>query len=137
MGFMQAYSVDLRQRIVDALGEEGATIASVAQRFCVSATSVKRYKGHLQETGSLSPRPWPGRPRKIKPDQEDRLRDLVASTTDWTLQRLCDAWQEQTGVCLSFGVLARTLARLKITYKKRAVSPRKETNRSGSPSKKP
>jgi len=134
---MQAYSVDLRQRIVDALGEQGATIDSVAQRFCVSATSVKRYKGHLQETGSLSPKPWPGRPLKIKPDQEDRLRDLVASRTDWTLQRLCDAWHEQTGVSIFFGVMARTLARLKITYKKRAALLRKETNRSGSPSKKP
>jgi transposase len=135
MGFMQAYSVDLRQRIVDALGEQGATIDSVAQRFCVSATSVKRYKGHLQETGSLAARPWPGRPLKIKSDQEDRLRGLVASRTDWTLQRLCDAWHEETGVSISFGVMARTLARLKITYKKRAALPRKETNRSGSPSK--
>ena len=137
MGFMQAYSVDLRQRIVDAVGEEGTTIDSVAERFAVSPTSVKRYKRRLQETGSLSPKPWPGRALKIKPDQEERLKERVASRTDWTLQRLCDAWHEETGVSIPFGVMARTLARLKITYKKRAVLPRKETNRSGSPSKKP
>jgi transposase len=53
MGFMQAYSVDLRQRIVDALDEQGATIDSVAERFCVSATSAKRYKRQLQETGRV------------------------------------------------------------------------------------
>jgi transposase len=115
---MRAYSVDLRQRIVSALEQEEATIASVAERFAVSPSSVKRYRRPLQHTGRLSPKPWPGRPLKIKADQEERLRDLVASRTDWSLQRLCDAWQQQTGVSIPFGVMARTLARLKITFKK-------------------
>jgi len=137
MGFMQAYSVDLRQRIVDALGEEGATIDSVAERFAVSPTSVKRYKRQLQETGSLSPKPWPGRPLKIKPDQEERLEELVASRTDWTLQRLCDAWHEEMGVSIPFGVMARALARLKITYKKRVVLPESGMRGSGKRSEKP
>ena len=137
MGFMQAYSVDLRERIVSALDEEGATIDSVAQRFTVSPTSVKRYRRQLQQTGSLSPKPWPGRPLKIKADQEDQLREMVASRTDWSLQRLCDAWHEQTGISIPFGVMAKTLARLKITYKKRAASPKSAMRRSGKPSKKP
>ncbi len=125
MRFMQAYSVDLRQRIVSALDEQGATIDSVAERFWVSATSVKRYKRQLEQTGNLSPKPWPGRPLKIKPDQEGRLRELVASRTDWTLQRLCDAWHEESRVSIPFGVMARTLARLKITYKKKPPRQRK------------
>jgi transposase len=137
MGFMQAYSVDLRERIVSALDEEGATIDSVAQRFAVSPTSVKRYRRQLQQTGSLSPKPWPGRPLKIKPDQEGRLKEMVASRTDWSLQRLCDAWHEETGISIPFGVMAKTLARLKITYKKRAASLKSETRRSGRHSEKP
>ena len=137
MGFMQAYSVDLRQRIVDALGEEGAIIDSVAERFAVSPTSVKRYKRQLQETGSLFPKPWPGRALKIKPDQEERLKELVASRTDWTLQRLCDAWHEETGVSIPFGGMARALARLKITHKKRAVLPQSAMRGSGKRSEKP
>lgn len=134
---MQAYSVDLRQRIVCALDEKGATIDSVAQRFAVSAASVKRYRRQLQQSGSLSPKPWPGRPLKIKPDQQDRLKELVASRTDWTLQRLCDAWHEQTGLWIPFGGLARTRARLKITYKERAASLKSGTRRSGRHSQKP
>ncbi len=134
---MQAYSVDLRERIVSALDEKGATIDSVAERFAVSPTSVKRYKRQLQQTGSLSPKPWPGRPLKIGPDQQERLKELVASRTDWTLQRLCDAWQEETGVSIPFGVMARTLARMEITYKKRAVSPKSAIKQNGGPSKKP
>jgi transposase len=133
---MQAYSVDLRQRIVDAVQVEGATIESVSERFCVSPSSVKRYKHQFQESGSLAPKPRPGRPLKIKPDQENQIEKLVASRTDWSLQRLCDAWQQQSGVSIPFGVMARTLARLKISYKKRAASPKKETRRSGNPFRK-
>jgi transposase len=133
---MQAYSVDLRQRIVDALQQEGASIESVSERFCVSPSSVKRYKRQFQESGSLAPKPRPGRPLKIKADHENQIEELVASRTDWSLQRLCDAWQQQTGVSIPFGVMARTLARLKISYKKRAASPKKETRRSGNPFRK-
>ena len=134
---MRAYSIDLRQRIVSALEEDGATIDSVAERFGVSSSSVKRYRRQWQETGSLSPRPLPGRPVRIKADQEEPLREMLASRTDWSLQRLCDAWQEETGVCVPFGVMARTLARLKITYKKRAASPKSGTRKSGKRSEKP
>ena len=134
---MRAYSVDLRRRIVEALQEEGATTDSVAQRFCVSAASVKRYKRLLARTGSLSPKPLPGRVPKVMPDQEERLRELVASRTDWTLERLCQSWQEETGTSVAIDVMARTLARLKITYKKRAASPKSGTKRSGKRSEKP
>lgn len=57
MRLMQAYSVDLRQRIVSALDEQGATIDSVAERFWVSATSLKRYKRQREQTGNLSAKP--------------------------------------------------------------------------------
>jgi transposase len=117
---MQAYSVDLRQRIVSALEEAGATIDSVAQRFCVSSASVKRYKRQLHESGTLSAKRWPGRVPKVATEQVERLKELVASRSDWTLQTLCLNWNEQAGTQVSISVMARTLARLRITYKKRA-----------------
>jgi transposase len=134
---MQAYSMDLRQRIVDALQEERATIDSVAQRFAVSAASVKRYKRLLKRTGSLAPKPWPGRVPKVAPAQEERLKGVVASKSDWTLQSLCLAWKEETGGEVAIDVMARTLARLRITYKKRAASLKSGTRQSGRPFEKP
>ena len=94
---MQSYSVDLRQRIVAALDEESATIDSVARRFAVSSASVKRYKRQFQQTGTLLAKPWPGRVPKIAAQEQERLKEMVASRTDWTLQTLCWAWNEQTG----------------------------------------
>ena len=131
---MQAYSVDLRQRIVAALEDAGATIDSVAQRFAVSTASVKRYKRQLRESGTLLAKPWPGRSPKIAPEEQERLRALVASRSDWTLQSLCQTWSQEAGGQMSISVMARTLARLRITYKKRAASPEKEMKRSARPS---
>jgi transposase len=118
---MQAYSLDLRQRIVDALAQ-GATINETAQRFAVSTASVKRYQRQRRQTGNLTPKPWPGRAPKIKKEQEGDLRALVAKKTDWTLQSLCDAWKAHYDAEVALDLMHRTLARLRITYKKRAVS---------------
>jgi transposase len=126
---MQAYSQDLRQRIVDALGE-GATIEMTAQRFAVSTASVKRYQRQLRHSGTLAPKPWPGRVPKIKKEQKEQLQALIASKTDWTLASLCAAWEEATAVEIARDVMARTLARFSITHKKRVASPSNGTRRS-------
>ena len=88
---MQAYPVALRQRIVEALQEEGASIDSVSERFCVSPSSVKRYKRQFQERGSLAPKPRPGRPSR-----SNRIRKIRSSS--WLPP-------EQTGVCSVFVML--------------------------------
>ena len=131
---MYAYSVDLRQRIIDSLSS-GATIAQTAERFAVGPSTVKRYQARLKTTGTLTATPLPGRVPHITPAQHDALRTLVASRTDWTLSMLTDAWHKQTGALVTIRVLSDTLHRLKITYyKKRAASPPSATPTSGPPS---
>jgi len=133
---MQAYSLDLRQRIVNALAD-GVTIEQTARRFAVSTASVKRYKARLRETGSLAPKPWTGRAPKIRKEQRDDLRALVASRTDWTLDALSAAWHQEHGVQTTVSVLSDTLKRFKITHKKSAASPPSGTKPSAKPSEKP
>jgi transposase len=130
---MQPYSVDLRQRIVAAC-HSGQTERHVADRFCLSLASVQRYKRQARERASLAPKPWPGRTPKIKKQQQDDLRALVASRTDWTLAALSQAWHEEHGVQTTVSVLSDTLKRLRLTHKKSAASPPSETKRSAPPS---
>lgn len=136
MDVMQAYSLDLRQRVVDAC-RSGQTEQQVAGRFSLSLSSVQRYKRQARESQTLAPKPWPGRAPKIKKEQEDDLRALVAARTDWTLCALSPAWQQEYGVAPSVSVLSDTLQRLKITHKKSAASPPRETRPSAKPSEKP
>lgn len=130
---MQAYSLDLRQRVMDAC-QSGQSEREVAARFALSLSSVQRYKRMQRATGSLAPVPWPGRAPKIAQGQQDALRALVASRTDWTLVRLCDAWKEATGTEVARDVMGRTLARLGITHKKSVASRPNGTRRSATPS---
>lgn len=122
---MQAYSLDLRQRIVQTL-EQGVTKEETAKRFCVSLSSVKRYHRQWKAHENLAPHPLPGRSPIIKDEQHQEFRELVASRTDWTLDSLGDAWQRIKGIKPTVSVLCDTCKRLKITRKKRVASPKKE-----------
>lgn len=133
---MQAYSLDLRQRVIDAC-QGGQSEREVAARFALSLSSVQRYKRAHRATGNLAPKPWPGRSPKIQKEQREPLHALVASKTDWTLVSLCAAWKEHGGTTVSRDVMGRTLARWGITHKKSLASRPSATRPSGRHSEKP
>ena len=66
---MNAYSEDLRKKIVEAL-RRGMTKSEAARTFGVSRSSVKRYAKLTEEGRSLAPRKRPG--SKPKMDESDR-----------------------------------------------------------------
>ena len=61
---MKAYSLDLRERIVEAV-RGGMSKAQAARTFGVGATSVKRYVSLAQQDRSLEPGKAPGRESKL------------------------------------------------------------------------
>ena len=61
---MKAYSVDLREKIVAAVGR-GMSKAQAARNFGVGATSVKRYVNLAEQGKSLSPGKAPGKKGKL------------------------------------------------------------------------
>lgn len=132
---MRALSLDLRERIVAALEQDTlATYPQIATRFAVSVASVERLSRKQRERKSLVPGNSPGRTPKVTPEQQAAFEQLAASRTDWTLQSLAQAWQEQGGQPLSVATVSRTLRRLGFSYKKSAASPPNETPPSEPPS---
>jgi transposase len=113
---MEAYSMDLRIRIVESyLAHEGSQ-AELAKRFKVSERWLQNLLRQYRETSSLEPRPHGGgRQRGVGPEQERRLREKLADTPDATLDELRD----HCGVKGSRMCIARALQRLAITRKKR------------------
>ena len=133
---MGPYSVDLRQRIVEAL-QEGHTQSSIAKRFDVSLSTVGRYKKQWQTHNSLTPKAIPGKPRRLNAQAAEQLADLAKSRTDWTLATLAAAWHDATGQQLPTSTIHRYLKWLGFSQKKRVVSPpnatrkKEPTSRSG------
>jgi transposase len=132
---MKPLSVDLRQRIVDAL-QSGQAREQVAKRFAVSLSSVGRLARQWREQGNLEPQPIPGRARAVPEAAKEALQELLATQEDWTLESLADAFQEKRGKPISTSALQRNLDWLGFSYKKRVASPASATHRSAPPSKK-
>ena len=126
---MKALSLDLRQRIAQAL-EAGQSPPSVAERFAMSLSSVERLARKKRQGRSLTPGTSPGKKPLVEPQQQHAFEQLAASRTDWTLQTLAAAWQQQGGKALSQATVSRTLRRIGFSYKKRAASLANETNTS-------
>src|SRR3954452_1223456 len=104
---MQAYSMDLRERVAAACDEGGDTRAEVAERLGVSESWIRRLLQRRRETGSIAPRPHGGgrapalhvegperlrrggaRPRAFDVEGLERLRRAVADRPDATLAEL-------------------------------------------------
>ena len=130
---MKALSLDLRQRIADAL-DAAQSQTSVAQRFDVSLSSVERLARKKRGGHSLEPGKSPGKKPLVEPEQHEAFAQLAASRTDWTLQTLAQAWQEQAGKALSQATTWRTLRRSGFSFKKSAALPESATPPNETPS---
>ena len=130
---MRPFSLDLRQRIVEAL-QSGQTRPAVAERFGVSLATVDRFAKQWREKKDLSPRPITGRPRAILATQQEVLQNLITTQKDATLESLSKALEEQTGKKVSLSALQRNLVWLGYSYKKSRALPPSATPKSDLPS---
>lgn len=120
---MNAYSLDLRERIVQAVaGGMAKTVA--ARTFGVSYATVKRYV-HREQAGALAPRTSPGRRRAI--DAASAWRAQLEAAPDATLAEHVTQWAQEQGVTVSLTTMHRAIARLDWTRKKRPSSPASAT----------
>jgi transposase len=125
---MRPTSLDLRERIVEALSEESSSL-KVGKRFKVSASSVRKLRLKVQRTGVVAAGKAPGKARLVQGKDERRLRNLVAQYPDATLAVLCEFLADATGVGVSETTMWRQLRRMGLTLKKSPSTPRKETDR--------
>jgi transposase len=112
---MNAYSIDLRQRVVAAYDALEGSQEQLAARFAVSISWVRKLLRQRRATGSIDPKPHGGgHAPAFDADADARLRQAVRDDSDATLQELGHA----AGVACSASAVYRALDRLGITRKK-------------------
>jgi transposase len=117
---MQAYSMDLRERVVAACDEGIDTRAEIAERFSVSQSWIRRLLQRRREAGSIAPKPHGGGQRPaFDAEGLERLRRAVAERPDATLAELRDAIGATCGIT---AVHEATVA-LGLTLKKSRSTP--------------
>jgi transposase len=116
---MNAYSEDLREKIVEAL-ERGMGKSQAARTFSVSLSSVKRYAKLAQEGRSLAPKNRPG----SKPKLDERSRKLLQADLEehpfLSLQERCEYLRAVASVEVSRSTVCRAIKRMDSTRKKGA-----------------
>ena len=115
---MRAYSIDLRERIVQAV-TSGQSKAAVARTFRVNLSTVKRYTAQHHATGSLAPKPQARQQPRVTPAHHPALLAQLAAQPDATLAEHCATWAQTQGVQVSVPTMWRAIARVGWTPKKR------------------
>jgi len=112
---MDAYSEDLRRKIVEAV--RGMPKTQAARTFGVSRSSVKRYVGAATKGEPLAPKRHPG----SKPKLDERARRLLEADVECrpaaSLKERCLFVRRVAGVSVSESTLSRLLRRLGFTQK--------------------
>ena len=116
---MQAYSLDLRERVVKAYEKGGVTLAALASQFSVGQTFVKKMLRQKRETGSLARLPQrAGAKKKLSDAQRKWLAQQVKAVPDITLGELQEQLGEEEKVQVSQATVCRELQVLRLPRKK-------------------
>lgn len=124
---MNAYSMDLRERVVNACDGGEGTREEIARRFRVSVAWVYNLLRRRRDTGSFAARPHGGgQPPAFDPEADERLRRAVADCPDATLEEP----RQAVGVDCSISAAHRALERLDLPRKRSRSGPSSRTGRS-------
>ena len=116
----RAYSQDLRERVIDAVVEEGMSCRAASRRFGVSESSAIKWLQRFRKTGQRTPVGTGGhRPSALAP-QRAFIEAVRAEQPDITLQALCDRLAAERGVKADTGMMSRFFKRIGITVRKDA-----------------
>lgn len=115
---MKPYSVDFREKIVQAYQQGNSSIRTVAQRFGVSKAFVQKMLQQNRSTGDLTPGKQGGGPKAQLAGCHDQLVAMVEQQPDATLAEYCDYWAATHDQVLSPSTLCRALQKANLSRKK-------------------
>jgi transposase len=114
---MKAYSLDLRQRVIE-LVRRGHRYPEVADLLGISLSTVNRYLRRDRQGDSLEPRPKPGRPPVKGTALDAGIAAQLRAQPDATLAEHCASWQAATGTGVSPSTMRRAIGRTGWSVKK-------------------
>ncbi len=121
---MEAFSMDLRERVIAAYDRGDGSSRQLAEVFGVSSAWIRKLLRLRRERNSIAAvEQRRGRPPKLTDKHLDRIRELIAKHPDLTLEEIRRRLRLPVGV----SVLCTTLRREGITRKKsRSSRPSKD-----------
>jgi transposase len=123
----RAYSLDLRERVVAAVGA-GESCRSVAATFKVSVASVVKWSQRYRRTGSAAARPMGGNRPYVLACERDWLLKRLGEQPDITLRALLAELAER-GITVSYYAVWHFFEHEGISFKKKPARQRAGSSR--------
>jgi transposase len=121
---MDAYSMDLRERVAAACDSGMLSQPEIAEQYEVSVSFITRLLRRRRETGSLAPRPHTGGAAPILNERDrERIAAHIRQQPDITLAELCSRVSGR----VSDSTMSRLLIAMQLTRKKRRCTRTNET----------
>ena len=117
-GAMNAYSEDLRQKVVEAVERRGTSKSEAARLFGISLSSVKRYTRLASRGEPLTPRKGGGRPPIADDVTRKLLEEDIRTRPSVTIRERRRFLESFAGKSLSEVTLRRLLKRMGFSRKK-------------------
>ena len=126
---MNAYSQDLRERVIAAVEAGQRTRPEIAETFEVSESTIDKWVKRWRDTGSVTALPFAGGRQRTLKDCATVIRAEVKRQPDVTLDELCERVETQTGVSASRSMMSRELQVLALPRKKSRSTTARKTRR--------
>lgn len=119
---MKPYSIDLRQKVLDAHLKNQTSIREIAEKFGVSDSFVRKLLKRHQETGGIEPKPHSGgASAKLTDEHYVLVESMIAENNSITLVVLCKQIESKTGIRVSVPTMCRILQKLKLGKNKKSA----------------
>lgn len=124
MNMGKSYSIDLRERVLQAI-EEGMSKAQAHRTFHISRSTINHWFALRERTGGLIPPPHlSSRTRQLEGAEFETFAHRHRHAT---LSEMAAAWQQEKGASLSVMSFSRALSAVGWTRKKRVGVTKSET----------
>ena len=120
---MEAYSLDLRERILQTCGQSGLTHQEISDDFGVSRSFLQKLLRRMNQGESIIPKPRRGGRMPTWHRAEGQVRELVRLKPDSTLAELCQALMAGGGPAVRPWTMCRALQALNLSLKKSRCTP--------------
>lgn len=121
---MKAYSLDLRQKIIESYEAGSITQRALAARFRVSTFFVVKVLGLHRRGEQLQAKRRGGRVKPLLTNEmREYLRTELAVQNDLSLSELSQRINKRFGLCVSTPTLCRALQQMNLRRKKRQSLP--------------
>src|SRR5919109_2814357 len=102
---MKPYPLAVRRGVVQAI-IDGRRHEEVRHDFGVTRATIDRYLQQWRERGDLTPKPIPGAPRHIPPEQHAALRAQLQAHPGARLVDHCRWWEAHQGRKVSIATMS-------------------------------